>query len=158
MRKGFYGSFRADDAVGVVFTSDKLLGAIGDSGTTELFIDGTFDARPNSPASAQLLVMHVKKRDSGVPVMLALCDKRTKAFYKAIWSPGRVAPLCGFADAGYISSGRPHGGGNILNCPTKPLSGRRCWEWCRPSATLANCGCGRCDDGQSLNCRVSGAN
>ncbi|KAK0157177.1 hypothetical protein PV328_011783 [Microctonus aethiopoides] len=155
MRKGFYGSFRADDAVGVVFTSDKLLGAIGDSGTTELFIDGTFDARPNSPASAQLLVMHVKKRDSGVPVMLALCDKRTKAFYKAIWSFA-AQNVSQMHNITIIT--RPHGGGNILNCPTKPLSGRRCWEWCRPSATLANCGCGRCDDGQSLNCRVSGAN
>ncbi|KAK0077803.1 hypothetical protein PV326_009822 [Microctonus aethiopoides] len=62
--EGYYGSFRADDAVGVVFTSDKLLGAIGDFGTSEIFIDGTFDARPKSPASAQLLVMHVKMRDT----------------------------------------------------------------------------------------------
>lgn len=40
----YYGYFDSSDGKrGVVFTSKKLLGAIGHHSTNELFIDGTFD-------------------------------------------------------------------------------------------------------------------
>ncbi|KAK0170523.1 hypothetical protein PV328_008361 [Microctonus aethiopoides] len=59
----FRSFFTENNKVGVVFTSLKLLEAIGHFDTTELYIDGTFNARPKKPTSAQLLVIQIRKRN-----------------------------------------------------------------------------------------------
>ncbi|KAK0075522.1 hypothetical protein PV325_006784 [Microctonus aethiopoides] len=107
----YHGHFRtADNEIGLVFTSQQLLGAIKHWDTTKLFIDGTFAPRPKEPTiNAQLLIMHVQKRDvvsilmtklktittinniiklflQGIPVMFVLCESKTKTLYKAFWS------------------------------------------------------------------------
>ncbi|KAK0072454.1 hypothetical protein PV326_014443, partial [Microctonus aethiopoides] len=62
----FRSFFTENNKVGVVFTSLKLLEAIGHFDTTELYIDGTFNARPKKPTSAQLLVIQIRKRNMGM--------------------------------------------------------------------------------------------
>ncbi|KAK0072279.1 hypothetical protein PV325_011597 [Microctonus aethiopoides] len=59
----FRSFFTENNKVGVIFTSQKLLEAIGHFDTSEIYIDGTFNARPKKPTSAQLLVVQIKKRN-----------------------------------------------------------------------------------------------
>ncbi|KAK0071177.1 hypothetical protein PV325_013349, partial [Microctonus aethiopoides] len=82
IKEAYYSYFRTEeDKIGVVFTSDKLLNALGNADTKEIYIDGTFAARPNPPKSEQILVVHVKRRVSSVPVLLVLCENRTKNYW-----------------------------------------------------------------------------
>ncbi|KAK0071425.1 hypothetical protein PV325_012971, partial [Microctonus aethiopoides] len=61
----YHGYFRTENGkTGIVFTSDKLLEALGHRESTEIYIDGTFDARPRTPPSAQVLVIQIKKRQT----------------------------------------------------------------------------------------------
>ncbi|KAK0169581.1 hypothetical protein PV327_011488, partial [Microctonus hyperodae] len=52
--------------IGIVLTTEKLLKAVGIFDTAEMYIDGTFDARPNAPTSMQLLVVSIKKKNMAV--------------------------------------------------------------------------------------------
>ncbi|KAK0077022.1 hypothetical protein PV326_010358 [Microctonus aethiopoides] len=63
LKSSYFGCFKTEEneVLGVVFSSPKLMEIIGHYETTELFIDGTFDARPKMPASAQLLVVQAKR-------------------------------------------------------------------------------------------------
>ncbi|KAK0157247.1 hypothetical protein PV327_011321 [Microctonus hyperodae] len=73
--QGYHGHFESGDGkIGIVFTSDKLLNTLVDLDVSEIYIDGTFDSRPSTPKSTQLLVVHVRKHDMGVPIMMVLCE------------------------------------------------------------------------------------
>ncbi|XP_044587842.1 uncharacterized protein LOC123267333 [Cotesia glomerata] len=80
----YRGEIQASDgSIAIVFGSQQMLERLNDA--VELFVDGTFQAVPDQPRFMQLLIIHVRKLDMGLPALFILCEKRTTAMYEKIW-------------------------------------------------------------------------
>ncbi|XP_067204809.1 uncharacterized protein [Linepithema humile] len=67
----------------VLFTTNALLDAL--AAASDIFMDGTFSVVPRVPSFIQVYSIHIRFMDTGIPVLFALCEKRTMDVYDAIW-------------------------------------------------------------------------
>ncbi|XP_074103717.1 uncharacterized protein LOC141530492 isoform X1 [Cotesia typhae] len=80
----YRGEIQASDgSIAIVFGSQRMLERLNEA--VELFVDGTFQAVPDQPRFMQLLIIHCRKLDMGLPALFILCEKRTTAIYEKIW-------------------------------------------------------------------------
>ncbi|XP_074113955.1 uncharacterized protein LOC141537015 [Cotesia typhae] len=80
----YRGEIQASDgSIAIVFGSQRMLERLNE--TVELFVDGPFQAIPDQPRFMQLLIIHCRKLDMGLPALFILCEKRTTAIYEKIW-------------------------------------------------------------------------
>ncbi|XP_067214375.1 uncharacterized protein [Linepithema humile] len=84
MERIYKGTVLSDNGYrAVLFTTDALLNAL--VAATEIFMDGTFSVVPRMPSFVQLYIIYIRYMDTGIPVLFALCEKRTIDVYNAIW-------------------------------------------------------------------------
>ncbi|XP_044586065.1 uncharacterized protein LOC123266096 [Cotesia glomerata] len=72
-----------DGSIAQIFGSNNMLKRLGES--NEWHIDGTFQCVPLRPRASQLLIIHVRRMDVGIPILYVLCSRRTTKMYESIF-------------------------------------------------------------------------